>query len=84
MTMSLAALDQTSRRRPLRHRRSASRSRIGLVATVRLWIRRSQTRRCLVRLLDGNDYLSNNHLLRDIGATSDEAWREVGKWFWQR
>ena len=84
MTMSLPAIDRTFRRRVPSHRQSASMSRIGLLATIRLWMRRSRTRRSLARLLDGNDYLSNNHFLRDIGATPDEAWREAGKWFWQR
>jgi uncharacterized protein YjiS (DUF1127 family) len=84
MTMSLPALDRTSRRRVPSRRQSASTFRIGLLATIRLWIRRSRTRRSLARLLEGNDYLSNNHLLRDIGATPDGAWREAGKWFWQR
>jgi uncharacterized protein YjiS (DUF1127 family) len=84
MTMSLPAVDHTSCRRVRRHRQSASTSRIGLLATIRLWIRRSRTRGALARLLERNDHLSNDHFLRDIGVTQDEAWREVGKWFWQR
>jgi uncharacterized protein YjiS (DUF1127 family) len=34
--------------------------------------------------MEGDDYLSNNHVLRDIGVTQDEALHEVRKWFWQR
>jgi uncharacterized protein YjiS (DUF1127 family) len=75
---------------PTTHRRvhdrsqPASTSTLSLLAAIRLWIRRSRTRGALARLLEQNDCLSNNHFLRDIGATQDEALREVGKWFWQR
>jgi uncharacterized protein YjiS (DUF1127 family) len=84
MMTLLPAMDHTTGRGVRRRRQSASTSRIGLLATIRLWIRRSQTRGALARLLERNDHLSNDHFLKDIGATQDEALREVGKWFWQR
>ena len=47
------------------------------VATMtRVWISRSDQRRALCDLDD--------HLLRDIGVSRQEALREIAKWFWQR
>jgi len=40
---------------------------------------RSQQRRALREMADGHD----QHLLRDIGLTRGEAYREAAKWFWQ-
>ena len=63
--------------------RSARAYAIGLAATIDLWIRRSRTRGALARLLEDNDHRDGDRLLRDIGATRDEALREIAKWFWQ-
>jgi uncharacterized protein YjiS (DUF1127 family) len=41
---------------------------------------RSAERRVLREYADGND----EHLLRDIGITRRQAYREAAKWFWQR
>ena len=41
---------------------------------------RREQRRTLRELADDND----QHLLRDIGLTRQEAYREAGKWFWRR
>jgi len=43
-------------------------------------IARTEQRRALRELADHND----QHLLRDIGLTHPEAYREADKWFWQR
>jgi uncharacterized protein YjiS (DUF1127 family) len=40
---------------------------------------RTEQRRALRELSDDDP-----HLLRDIGLTRQEAYREAAKWFWQR
>jgi len=47
-------------------------------ATMRKWIARARQRRALAEIAELND-----HLLKDIGLTRDQALREAGKWFWQ-
>ena len=51
---------------------------IGLAATIRQWIARARQRRALAEMAELND-----HLLKDIGLSKDEALREATKWFWQ-
>jgi uncharacterized protein YjiS (DUF1127 family) len=46
---------------------------------IRDWFVRMQRRRNLVRLAELDD-----HLLKDIGVSRQEASREAAKWFWQR
>jgi uncharacterized protein YjiS (DUF1127 family) len=45
-----------------------------LTAVARLWLRRSRTRQALAAL--------NDHELREIGLTRDDAKREIGRPFW--
>ena len=47
-----------------------------ILVLVKGWIARSEQRRALADLDD--------HLLRDIGRSRQEARRETAKWFWQR
>jgi uncharacterized protein YjiS (DUF1127 family) len=49
-----------------------------LSSTIGLWSARSRQRRALGDLAE-----LNSHLLKDIGVTPNEAFREAGKWFWQ-
>jgi uncharacterized protein YjiS (DUF1127 family) len=51
----------------------------GLSATIRNWLARRRRRRSLTALSELDD-----HLLRDIGLSRQEAVRECAKWFWQR
>lgn len=46
--------------------------------TLAVWIDRSHQRRQLGELAELND-----HLLRDIGVSREEALREAAKWFWR-
>ena len=62
-------------RPPARH--SIAQSTIA--ATLRLWIERSRQRRHLAELAAWDD-----HLLKDIGVSRDEALREAAKPFWQK
>jgi uncharacterized protein YjiS (DUF1127 family) len=48
-------------------------------AVIQAWIARSRQWRALGELAERNDYL-----LKDIGVSQDEAWREAAKPFWQR
>jgi uncharacterized protein YjiS (DUF1127 family) len=41
---------------------------------------RSRQRRALREIAESDD----RHLLRDIGVTREEAFREADKWFWRR
>jgi uncharacterized protein YjiS (DUF1127 family) len=50
-----------------------------LAATIRLWIARSRQRRHLAALVTWDD-----HLLKDIGVSRDDALREAAKPFWQK
>jgi uncharacterized protein YjiS (DUF1127 family) len=50
-----------------------------LTSAIALWGARYRQRRALQDLA-----ALNNHLLRDIGVTPDEALREAAKWFWQK
>jgi uncharacterized protein YjiS (DUF1127 family) len=61
-----------------------SKARIsGLIAgtrsTVGRWVARSRQRRALREIAERNDF----HLLKDIGASREEALREAEKAFWQ-
>jgi|HubBroStandDraft_4_1064222.scaffolds.fasta_scaffold1170113_1 uncharacterized protein YjiS (DUF1127 family) len=44
------------------------------------WVTRSRQRRALREIAESDD----RHLLRDIGVTREEAFREADKWFWRR
>ena len=44
------------------------------------WIARSRQRRALREIAERNDF----HLLKDIGVSQEEAFREVDKPFWRR
>jgi uncharacterized protein YjiS (DUF1127 family) len=44
------------------------------------WVARSRQRRALREIAETDD----RHLLRDIGVTREEAFREADKWFWRR
>ena len=52
----------------------------GLVSTIRRWVARSQQRRALREIAERTD----DHLLKDIGVSQEEAFREADKPFWQR
>jgi len=43
-----------------------------------IWRGRARQRKALGELADCND-----HLLKDMGISRDDALREAGKWFWQ-
>ena len=44
-----------------------------------IWAARARQRQALGELADLND-----HILKDIGISRDDALREAGKWFWQK
>src|SRR3954463_2764978 len=48
-------------------------------ATCRAWLMRRRQRRTLGELIELDD-----HLLKDIGVSRQEAVRLCAKWFWQR
>jgi len=48
--------------------------------TVTRWIARSRQRRALREIAESNDF----HLLKDIGVSQEEAFREAEKPFWRR
>jgi uncharacterized protein YjiS (DUF1127 family) len=48
-------------------------------ATLLLWIERSRQRRALSELA-----MLNDHLLKDVGLTQEQARREAPKPFWQQ
>ena len=50
-----------------------------LIALVRLWLARSRERRILYEMAQRDDYL-----LRDIGVSQQDAFREAEKPFWRR
>jgi len=50
-----------------------------LLATIRDWVARRRRRRSLTALSELDD-----HLLKDIGVSRQEAVRECAKWFWQQ
>jgi uncharacterized protein YjiS (DUF1127 family) len=58
--------------------RHQSRSSSGWLHTLFFWIERSRQRRQLGELAELND-----HLLKDIGLSRDEALREAAKPFWR-
>jgi uncharacterized protein YjiS (DUF1127 family) len=61
------------------HRRDMhQRPAAGLLATIRAWLARRRRRRTLGELTELDD-----HLLKDIGVSRQEAARECAKWFWQ-
>jgi uncharacterized protein YjiS (DUF1127 family) len=47
--------------------------------TIARWIARSRQRRALREIAERNDF----HLLKDIGVSQEEAFREADKPFWQ-
>jgi uncharacterized protein YjiS (DUF1127 family) len=50
-----------------------------LRSTLDLWHARRQRRQTFGDLAEFNE-----HLLKDIGVSRDEAVREAAKWFWQK
>jgi len=58
-------------------------ARSGLIATARStvgrWFARSRQRRALREIAERNDF----HLLKDIGVSREEAFREADKPFWR-
>ena len=48
--------------------------------TIARWIARSRQRRALREIAERNDF----HLLKDIGVSQEEAFREADKPFWRR
>ena len=52
----------------------------GLASTIRRWAARSRQRRALREIAENNDH----HLLKDIGVSQEEAFREADKPFWRR
>jgi uncharacterized protein YjiS (DUF1127 family) len=52
----------------------------GLASTIRRWVARSQQRRALREIAERTD----DHLLKDIGVSREEALREADKPFWRR
>jgi uncharacterized protein YjiS (DUF1127 family) len=51
----------------------------GARLTVARWFARSRQRRALREIAERNDF----HLLKDIGVSQEEAFREAGKPFWR-
>jgi uncharacterized protein YjiS (DUF1127 family) len=51
-----------------------------MCATVERWMKRSHQRRTLYEIAERNDH----HLLKDIGVSREEAFREAGKPFWRQ
>jgi uncharacterized protein YjiS (DUF1127 family) len=49
-------------------------------ATVKRWVMRSRQRSALYAIAERDD----RHLLRDIGVSREEAFREAGKPFWRQ
>jgi uncharacterized protein YjiS (DUF1127 family) len=63
------------------HRRERLKALIaGALSTIRRWFARSRQRRVLRELAESND----RHLLRDIGISQADAFREADKPFWRR
>ena len=58
----------------------AARWAVAACRTVTGWIARSRQRRTLREIAESNDF----HLLKDIGASREEALREAEKPFWRR
>jgi uncharacterized protein YjiS (DUF1127 family) len=62
---------------------SRSKTRISVIAvtrsTVGRWFARSRQRRALREIAERNDF----HLLKDIGVSQEEAFREADKPFWR-
>jgi uncharacterized protein YjiS (DUF1127 family) len=52
----------------------------GVRRTIARWIARSRQRRALREIAESNDF----HLLKDIGVSQEEAFREADKPFWRR
>ena len=52
----------------------------GTYSTIRKWIARSRQRRALREIAECNDH----HLLKDMGISQGEAFREADKPFWRR
>lgn len=48
--------------------------------TITRWIARSRQRRALREIAERSDF----HLLKDIGVSQEEAFREADKPFWRR
>ena len=64
--------------RTLRQQDNSGTSAVGWLATLRLWIARSQQRKALRELSRMNDAR-----LKDVGVSQHQAQREGAKRFWQ-
>lgn len=63
------------------HRRERLKALIaGALSTIGRWFARARQRRALRELAESND----RHLLRDIGISQADAFREADKPFWRR
>ena len=69
---------QTGRRVHATGRGGVSNLSIGWLPQLQIWIERSRQRIALRDLAE-----TDEHLLRDIGKTKAEAWREAAKPFWE-
>jgi uncharacterized protein YjiS (DUF1127 family) len=56
----------------------SSTTAVGWFHILQFWIDRSRQRRRLAELAE-----VDNYLLKDIGVSQDEAWREAAKPFWR-
>jgi uncharacterized protein YjiS (DUF1127 family) len=52
----------------------------GVRRTIARWFARSRQRRALREIAESNDF----HLLKDIGVSQEEEFREADKPFWRR
>ena len=65
---------------PIRQRPRLNGQIVGLASTIRQWVARSQQRRALREIAERTD----DHLLKDIGLSQEEAFRQADKPFWRR
>ena len=60
---------------PANPRRRAAGMMIGFMEALEMWLERKRQRRALLELSDA--------LLKDVGLSRADAWREAGKPFWR-
>jgi uncharacterized protein YjiS (DUF1127 family) len=73
------AADSVGRHRAPRPNLSAKELIAATRSTIGRWVERTRQRRALRRLAERDDYL-----LKDIGVSQQEAFREADKPFWRR
>lgn len=71
-------LREAAGRQTSRQQSDSSSLAVAWLRTLRLWIGRSRQRRQLCELAEFDD-----HLLRDIGVSREQALREAAKPFWR-